>query len=248
MLRFKLSLLLVAACALLQGCATPPPDFSELPVYSDNRVGYTLQKNNSSPTRVWTNGDTILALKFGRRVINAKDIESVEVRNTTKPYVPVHIAVRLKSKEVLNADVFAWGNDYSSNVMVEWLACSKDRVCKYAIRKPSPGTVAFESAPHFLISLDERHFDEIEDKSAERYYAYRTDRALPLTGVNARMIFSDVDSLTDFREELDEAKKKKERVTKCKAEAMAENERMRKAGAPVRTGFAATLTVGMHCE
>jgi hypothetical protein len=272
-MKLKNMLYVVGFSALLQGCSTPALDMSQLPVYPDNRVGYTMSSRGSSfPKRVWSSGETILALRFGTRLINARDIDTMFIQWTDKKNVPVYVAVRLKSGERVAADVADFGNSLYSDILVEWLACNRSRACEYLERSSSSrGRVTFQNTPNFLTSFDESFFDSLAlpGGQAERYLSYRTDAALPYSRGIYQLRFTEVEKISDLSEGVEIARAKLERVKKCVAQAGAEEERNRKMTeekiiretpptevqkklamwrASLNTGFAQMLVLDMSCQ
>jgi hypothetical protein len=239
---------LAGICAVLQGCATPALDTSQLSIYSDNRVGYTIaEPGNSSVRRVWSSGDTVLALRFGKRLINAKDIDSIVVQQTRKPYVPLHIAVRLSSNESLIADVHDWGNSAYSDVMIEWMACTKTRACEYLDRTGSSrGALSFKNTPRFLMAIDEAQFDNVVgDKTVKDFITYAGYSDIPSSS-SVSLNFDEADRISDLRAGMEIARQKRARVEKCVSDRIAEQERTR--NSLTRTGFSQTLTAGIGCR
>lgn len=262
----------VGIFSLLQGCATPALDMTQLAVYPDNRIGYTLSRRGSSGlTRVWSSGETILALRFGNRLINAKDIESVVAQMTDRKNVPLHIAVRLKSGESLVADVADWGRSIYSDILVEWLACDRNRVCEYLERKQSiKGLVSFKDTPNFLISLNESSFESIARLgNIENYLSYKTDSAIPHSTGLYQLRFESVAKISNLRDGIEAERTKLEKFQKCMAEAVATEQRSRKLTeeeiikttppgevqkklamwrATLNTGFSQTMVLEMGCK
>lgn len=219
--------LVAVVAAVLQGCATPGADFTKLPVYADNRIGYTYwESSNSGATRVWTSGDTILGLYVAGRAFNAKDIDSIVVDPTNKKDLPMHITVHLKSGETVAADFARWGGQ------VDWLACDRSRACEFLDMHPSmAGMTTFKKAGNFLTSIHES-FLETELRPGgkiEEQFQYVAQSALPYNNPSyPRFKFSDPDKIADLREALAAGQVKIAKRRQCEAEAVAADQRSKK--------------------
>ncbi|WGG48903.1 hypothetical protein [Rugamonas sp. DEMB1] len=225
-------LCLVGAAAVLPGCAIGPnpPDTSQLSVHPDNHVAYTMlsRQGGAERTRVWSTGEIILALRFGNRILNSKDIESVVVKSTGKKYVPLNISVHLKSGEMLAADVAGWGTSVYSDIFVDWLACSRSRQCEYLDRTSTP---KFKKVPNFLTSFNESFFEDLASpgKNVEQYLSYIPSAALPDSSGSYRLIFGDVAKISDLSGGIEAARVELQKVRKCVQAAAAAENRDRKA-------------------
>ena len=208
---------------VLQGCATPGPDLSKLPVYPDNRVGFTMSSDTtSSQTRVWVTGETILALQVGERLLNAKDIDSLAVQPTGRKDLPLHVILRLKSGENLVTDVDGWGRK------IDWLACDRSRVCEYLDRRPSmAGLVSFKNAGNFLTSFDESFLERgMSDAQIRNNFRYTADYALPYADYRSYQLkFEDPSKIADLDEASKAGQAKRAQREKCNAEAVAAEQR-----------------------
>jgi len=226
-MKLKNLALVAVVASVLQGCATPGADFTKLPVYADNRVGYTYwASSNSGATRVWTSGDTILGLYVAGRVFNARDIDSIVVDPTNKRDLPMHITVRLTSGETVAADFSMWGGQ------VDWLACNRSRACEFLDMHPSmAGMVTFKKAGNFLTSIHESSLEtELRPgRRIEDEFKYVAESALPYDNPSyPRFKFSDPDKIADLREALAAGQAKVAKRRQCDAEAVAAEERSKK--------------------
>lgn len=222
---------LVLTVVAVLGCASRPDltDNSTLPVYDNNNVGYMFTKGGSSGNRVWTTSDTILALRFRDRVINAKDIDSVFSRTTDKKFVPLNIVVQLKSGEKLAADVADWGNWGYSDIVVEWMACNRQKACEY-LRRATPSNFIFERFGNFLTTFNEDRFGDLirPGQTVDQHLSYRLSDALPDLNSRSHMKFGDAAKISDLSEGMAAARAKAERVTKCVEATVASESRKRK--------------------
>lgn len=218
-----------AVAAALAGCASGPDltKVSDLKVYPDNRIGYTLLSNGTQPARVWSTGETILALRFGSRIINAKDLDYVTAQRTNKKYVPLHITAQLKSGEAMVADVSDWGMSAYSDMTVEWLACGKEKKCVPLF--PGVGSVKFTRPSNFLAFFSENGFESLlmPGTKLQDLVTYEHSRALPPHS-DYRLNFVDVSQAMDLSAGIEAARANREKLDKCNAAAVAARNRERK--------------------
>jgi len=223
---------LVFAAVAVLGCASGPnpADNSTLSVYDNNKVGYTIASSGSTtPTRVWSTNDTILALRFGAKLVNAKDIESVSVTQTNKKNVPLNILVKLTSGESLAADVSDWGNRMYSDTLVEWLACNRQKICDYLDRTGGIN-FQFKQFGNFLASFNDARLSDVvqQGRAVDQYLSYRLYDALPSSSGRYYIKFGDAAKISDLSDGIAAEHIKADREKKCITEAAAKERRMRK--------------------
>jgi len=161
------SIVVLATALLMQACASVPTlqDVkSTLNVYPDNRIGYVLRIPGATGyLRAWTTSqDEILALRFKEKIINTKDIESVESfeqrgdRKTT-----MIVRVKMKSGDEMSASINGW-RLIGLDGPVEWVACTKERLCRYMERPIASGGMYFPDHPKVLTYV---WSSDIEDRA-----------------------------------------------------------------------------------
>ena len=193
-----------------------------LSVYSDNRIGFiSTNAASSEQTRVWSAENQVLALRFKERLINTKDIEVIEVRETRQPRAPLSIAVTMKTGEVLTAEFATWGPD------VEWTACSASKVCENLERNSSG--LGFPTYPAMLASTT----DTAIEKEAERNISFdgpvqlqhivspfNIARTFPSHISNYRLAFKSVEEVSDINGAFEKELIRKKALKQCVSDAM----------------------------
>ena len=200
----------VAGAMLLQACSTIPAlqdTTKSLDVYPDNRVGFVLSDGRSYiGAHGWTNGNDVLALRFKDRLINAKDLESVETTQTRNNRTPLTISVKLRNGEFMQMAVADWGNSAYSDGKVEWVACTTDKVCEYLERAAGAMTPRGFPQHQRLVSVVMRgSIDERADRAskgagkltADGLETFDIANTLPNFPRATRMEFRPVDEVKD---------------------------------------------------
>lgn len=141
-----------AAILMLQGCAgtTALKDTTNsLSVHQDNRISYVMQSNSTSESvRAWSATQDILAIRVNNRLINSKDIDWIDIRQTRERHTPLTITVALQSGEKVTTPFANWGSDQHIEGKVEWVACTVDKKCEYVSRGTSQ--LRFDGFPELL--------------------------------------------------------------------------------------------------
>lgn len=213
--REQMKLNLVAATVgalLLQACAITPSlqDTSKtLAVYPDNRVGYLLTDNErlNHSTHAWTNDkDTILALRFKDRLINARDIDRIDVLETRTRNTPLTVSVTLRGGEFMKMNAVNWGSYALSDGTLEWVACTRERVCEYMSRTQQLAKpLGFTSHPRLFTSVTRTDIDERADRAekgtaqlnTDGLESFEVDRAMPAFPFRRIMVFRPLDEVKD---------------------------------------------------
>jgi len=188
-----------------------------LTVYPDNRVGYVFTgAGGANPTRVWSNGDQVLALRVKDRLINVIDIDTVSVKYTGQGRSPLVIAVTLRNGDAMSANVADWGGE------VEWAACSSAKVCEYPERGPT--RLSFPSFPTFLNAVTDASIETAvrELVSSGRQVTPETvvpsnslGNALPLGLGSYKLTFSTFDEVSDTQGAIQKERERRLALKQC---------------------------------
>ncbi|WP_150559459.1 hypothetical protein [Pandoraea bronchicola] len=122
-------------------------------------MAYVYRSDGNSPTRVWTTENRVVALKFRNRLINAKDIASINVFTPTNERMFRAATVQLSSGEKLT-EVYRTKDAY---VMAgpQWAACTLERVCEDLVRVGGTGVPErFSGTADFVAHVNEDYLEE----------------------------------------------------------------------------------------
>ena len=211
----KLIASLLASSLLLQACATvskgqPQKSTQELTetlkVYPDNAVAYVLRSGINSPMRVWATENIVLALKFRNRLINAKDISSMNVFSPPNERMFRSVVVQLKSGEKVTEDYLK--PDAYAKAGPQWVACTLEKVCTDLVREAPYGIPErFPGLKPFLVSVSEDDAEQAGARGASKDAATIAENmvlsrslrgALPALGSTFNLKFGDVEEISNL--------------------------------------------------
>lgn len=172
----RLTVASLTAVLLLQACVTvskgqpqtPTQELADsLNVYPDNSVAYILRSGIISPRHVWSTENQVLAVKFRNRLINAKDISSINVFSPTDDHVYVVVTVQLRPGETLSETYLK--RDAYENAGPQWVACTVNKVCADLVRAGVYGVPeSFPGMPRFLANVSESEAEQAGNNRASK--------------------------------------------------------------------------------
>ncbi|WP_150677636.1 hypothetical protein [Pandoraea pneumonica] len=130
-------------------------------------MAYIYQSGIISPRHVWLTENQVLAIKFRNRLINTKDISSINAFSPTSDRMYMAVTVQLRSGETLTETYLK--RDAYENAGPQWVACTLNKVCADLVRAGVYGVPdRFPGMPPFLANVSESEAEQAGTNRASK--------------------------------------------------------------------------------